>query len=108
MIGTKDILINGAKTDTPHLNDFAKLVADKLPETGQVDCQKLAFAIMDTAFEVKNDREAYHEAYPELCRFLKTGGDMMTLSAQITDIIAAQDEAYAKEYRPTSKIFFGE
>ncbi len=108
MIGTKDILINGAKTNTPHLNDFAKLIAKKLPETGQVDCQELAITIMDTAFEVKNGRKAYHEAYPQLCRFLETGGNMMTLSARITDIIAAQDEAYAKKYRPTSKLYFGE
>lgn len=108
MKGTKEILIDGAKTDTPHLNDFARLVAKKLPETGQVDCQKLAMTIMDTAFKVKNDREAYHEAYPQLYRFLKTGGDMRTLSAKINDIIAAQDEAYAQKYQPTSKLFFGE
>ena len=108
MKGTKEILIDGAKTDTPHLNDFAKLVATKLPETGQVDCQELADTITAAAIRARHNREACRDGYPYLYDFIERGGNMMTLSAKITSIIAAQDEAYAKKYRPTSELFFGE
>lgn len=107
MLGTKDILMS-ADTGTPALNDFAKLVAIELPAAEQVDCQNLAITIMDTAFKVKNDREAYHEAYPQLYHFLETGGNMMTLSARISEVIAAEaSEAYAKNYQAMSNLYFG-
>ena len=108
MLGTKDILM-GADTGTPALDDFAKLVATELPAAEQVDCQNLAITIMNAALRVKNDRESCHEAYPQLYHFLKKGGNMMTLSAKMNEVIAARaSKAYAENYQTVSKLFFGQ
>ena len=106
MLEIKKVLL-GANTCTPELNDFARLVAEELPGN-EIDCRDLANAVMSVAFEVKRDQSDYHAKYPDLCSFIKQGGDMCALSAKITQVIDAGASAkYAESYRAVSAIFFG-
>ena len=108
MLGTKDILL-GAHTCSPALNEFAKLVATKLPtDVKQIDCQDLAHIIMEHAREAQKHHEKYRTSHPQLYKFLDKGGNMCALSAKITEIIdAGATTSYAKDYREISRIYFG-
>ena len=107
MLEIKKVLM-GAKTKTPALNDFAKLVATKLPADG-VDCQDLANCILHTALSVKSDYRDYGAKYSHLCEFVQQGGDMCILSARMVDVVDAGAPAkFAEDYRTTSRKFFGE
>ena len=106
MPGIKDVLL-GAKTSTPALNEFAKLVADKLPQS-EVGCRELACTVAHAAIGVKNDPYAHRGDCPNLYDYVNEGGEMCALSARLTEVIDSGAPAeYAKNYRVESKLYFG-
>lgn len=106
MLGIKDVLL-GANTSTPALNEFAKLVADKLPQS-EVGCRELACTVTRAAIDVKNDPHAQRDDYPNLYDYVNKGGEMCALSARLTEVIDSRAPAeYAKNYKVESKLYFG-
>lgn len=109
MLATREILIRGANTDNDALNELARLVAnEELPDTEQVDCLTLAQVISVTAIRATLFCDAYSENYPHLYEFIKNGGNMQKLSAEISKVISTggASEPYIKSYRSTCNIFF--
>ncbi len=106
MLGIKDVLL-GANTSTPALNEFAKLVADKLPQS-EVGCRELACTVTRAAIGVKHDLYAHRDNYPNLYDYVNEGGEMCALSARLTEVIdSGAPSEYAKNYRAESKLYFG-
>ena len=106
MPGIKDVLL-GAKTSTPALNEFAKLVANKLPQS-EVGCRELACIATRAAIDVKHDPYAHRDNYPNLYDYVNEGGEMCALSARLTEVIDSGAPAkYAENYRVESKLYFG-
>ena len=108
MLATREILIKGANTNNDALNELARLVANELPDTEQVDCQTLARVTSITAIRATLSCDAYSENYPHLYKFIKDGGNMQKLSAKMSEVIFAGGASgpYIKSYRSTCNIFF--
>ena len=106
MLGTKGIL-KGARTKSPALNDFARLVATQLDDDTEVDCRTLATTVMTTAMSLKGG-DGLDDGYAALQDYVASGGNMCQLAGQVSSIITAGASSdYAKRYASESKLYFG-
>lgn len=108
MLATREILIKGANTDNDALNELARLVANELPDTEQIDCLALAHTTSVTAIRATLSCNDYSEKCPHLYGYIRDGGGMQELSAKMHEVISAggADESYIKSFRSTCSIFF--
>lgn len=110
MLEIQDILM-GAKTNSPALNDFARLVAQLLPPRDLATAD-MAQIVMNAAFDVRKNVNNYATDYPNLCKFVKENGDMCKLSAKLSTVLAEGAEGeiipYVQAYQADSARFFGE
>ena len=105
MLGTKGILM-GANSQSPALNDFAKLVATRIDDN--FSCREVATTVMETSFALKGGRLTLGDEYAALRAYIADGGNMCQLAAQISTIIAEKaDPGYAERYAAESKLYFG-
>ena len=109
MLEIQDILM-GANTDSPALNDFAKLVAQLLPPRDLATAD-MAQIVLNAAFDVRKNVDDYATDYPHLCKFAKEQGDMCKLAAKLSTVLLDGAEGenipYAKAYQVDSARFFG-
>ncbi|MDO4219931.1 MAG: hypothetical protein Q4D22_01740 [Candidatus Saccharibacteria bacterium] len=112
MLEIKDILM-GANSDSPALNDFARLVAQLLPYR-DLAAADMAQIILNATFDVRNHANDYAEEYPNLYNFVRKDGGkhMCQLAASIPTILTekATDEtsSFIQAYQVESIRFFGE
>ena len=105
MLGTKGIL-ESAHSQSPALNDFAKLVATRIDDN--FSCREVAVTVMETSFALKGGKLTPGDDYAALRDYIANGGNMCQLAAQISTIIAEQaNPDDAERYAAESKLFFG-
>ena len=111
MLEIKDILM-GASTDSPALNDYCRLVANRLPYR-DVSIVEMAQMVLQLAFfEIKEISVKEAADYPDLSEYVKGGGDMCELSAKIYPVLEAgakgtEVEPFVSSYETESIRYFG-
>jgi len=86
MLGAKGILM-GANSQSPALNDFAKLVAMRIDDN--FSCREVAVAVMETSFALKRGELTAGDEYAALRAYIADGGNMYQFAAQIAPIPSA-------------------
>lgn len=112
MLEIKDILM-GADTDSPALNDYCRLVANRLPYR-DVSTAEMAQMVLQLAFfDIKKIVTTEGAEYPNLSEYVNEGGSMRLLSAKIYPVLeegarGSEVEPFVSAYKTESVRFFGD